>query len=134
MADPRFFAVAGPFTLAELAARTGAEIAGAAGDDLVLRDVAPLEAATPDCVTFLDNKKYVEAFARSRAGAAFVHPDSAGLAPAGMALLLSPQPYKAYALAASTAWFSLRAGPLLRPKTSWPTSSAIVANPTSGCL
>jgi len=29
MPDPRFFSVAGPFTVAELAARTGAEIAGA---------------------------------------------------------------------------------------------------------
>jgi UDP-3-O-[3-hydroxymyristoyl] glucosamine N-acyltransferase len=100
MADPRFFAVAGPFTLSELAARTGAEIAGAAAADLVLCDVAPLESAEPDCVTFLDNKKYVEAFARSRAGAAFVHPDAVAHAPSGMALLVTKQPYKAYALAA----------------------------------
>lgn len=100
MADPRFFAVAGPFTLSELAERTGAEIGGAAEPDLVLRDVAPLETAGPDCVAFLDNKKYVEAFSRSRAGAAFVHPDLAALAPSGMALLLSNQPYRSYALAA----------------------------------
>jgi UDP-3-O-[3-hydroxymyristoyl] glucosamine N-acyltransferase len=100
MADPRFFAVAGPFTLSELAERTGAEIAGAADRGLVLRDVAPLETAEPDCVAFLDNRKYVDAFASSRAGAAFVHPDLASQAPPGMALLLSQQPYKAYALAA----------------------------------
>jgi UDP-3-O-[3-hydroxymyristoyl] glucosamine N-acyltransferase len=100
MADPRFFAVAGPFTLTELAARTGAEIAGTAAADLLLRDVAPLDSAGPDCVTFLDNKKYVEAFTRSSAGAAFVHPDAASLAPPGMALLVSRQPYRAYALAA----------------------------------
>jgi UDP-3-O-[3-hydroxymyristoyl] glucosamine N-acyltransferase len=101
MADPRFFAVAGPFTLSELAKRTGAEMAGPAADpDLVLRDVAPLDTASADCVTFLDNKKYVDAFGRSQAGAAFVHPDLAALAPPGMALLLSRKPYKAYALAA----------------------------------
>jgi UDP-3-O-[3-hydroxymyristoyl] glucosamine N-acyltransferase len=111
MADPRFFAAAGPFTLSELAERTGAEIAGAADPALVLRDVAPLETAGPDCVAFLDNRKYVDAFARSRAGAAFVHPDLASLAPPGMALLLSPLPYKAYAVAAQ----AFHPPPPLRP-------------------
>jgi UDP-3-O-[3-hydroxymyristoyl] glucosamine N-acyltransferase len=115
MADPRFFAVAGPFTLAELAERTGAEIAGAIGGDLILRDVAPLETATSDCVTFLENKKYVEAFACSRAGAAFVHPDAAGSAPAGMALLLSRQPYKAYALAAQAFYPAQASKPGIAP-------------------
>jgi len=47
MADPRFFTVAGPFTVAELARRTGTRIAGAAEQDRVLRDVAPLETADP---------------------------------------------------------------------------------------
>src|SRR3954470_6620427 len=99
MTDPRFFAPVGPLTLGGLAERTGAEIARG-GRDLRLEDVAPLEAAGPAHVSFLDNRKYMEAFARSRAGAAFCHPDVAGRAPSGMALLLSRQPYKAYALAA----------------------------------
>jgi UDP-3-O-[3-hydroxymyristoyl] glucosamine N-acyltransferase len=100
MADPRFFAVAGPFTLSELAERTGSEIAGGVGGELVLRDVAPLETAGADCLTFLDNRKYADAFVCSSAGAAIVHPDVAERAPAGMALLLNQQPYKGYALAA----------------------------------
>ncbi|HZS83718.1 MAG TPA: UDP-3-O-(3-hydroxymyristoyl)glucosamine N-acyltransferase [Stellaceae bacterium] len=100
MADPRFFTVAGPFTLAELAARTGTEIGGAGNRDLVLRDVAPVDMAGPTDVTFLDNRKYVEAFTRSRAGAAFVHRELASRAPRGMSLLIGDQPYKAYALAA----------------------------------
>jgi UDP-3-O-[3-hydroxymyristoyl] glucosamine N-acyltransferase len=111
MADPRFFAVAGPFTLSELADLTGSEIAGADDRALVLRDVAPLDSAGPDSVAFLDNRKYVDAFARSEAGAAFVHPDLAPLAPPGMALLLNHKPYKAYALAAQA--FYPR--PALRP-------------------
>jgi UDP-3-O-[3-hydroxymyristoyl] glucosamine N-acyltransferase len=99
MTDPRFFAPVGPRTLGALAERTAAEIAR--GDrDLQLDDVTPLETAGPRHVSFLDNRKYVEAFARSLAGAAFCHPDIAGRAPSGMALLLSRQPYKAYALAA----------------------------------
>jgi UDP-3-O-[3-hydroxymyristoyl] glucosamine N-acyltransferase len=99
MADPRFFTPIGSLTLGALSERTGAEIARG-NPDLRLEDVAPLESAGPAHVSFLDNRKYIDAFAQSRAGAAFVHPDVADRAPAGMALLLSRQPYKAYALAA----------------------------------
>jgi UDP-3-O-[3-hydroxymyristoyl] glucosamine N-acyltransferase len=99
MTDPRFFAPVGPLTLGQLAERTGAKIAAGARD-LRLVDVATLETAGPQHVSFLDNRKYIDSFARSRAGAAFVHPDVASRAPAGMALLLTPEPYKAYALAA----------------------------------
>jgi UDP-3-O-[3-hydroxymyristoyl] glucosamine N-acyltransferase len=100
MADPRFFAVAGPFSVAELARRTGAAIAGAAQAERLIKDVAPLDTAGPDDVSFLDNPKYLDALRRTRAAAAFVHPDRAGAAPAGMTLLLSPAPYLAYARAA----------------------------------
>src|SRR6185312_12078737 len=110
MADSRFFERAGPFSLAELAALTGSELRGAGGGRPI-RDVAPLETAGPDDVTFLDNRKYVGELSRSRAGAAFIAPGLAGRAPAGMALLVSPQPYRAYALAAQ-AFYPL---PRLRP-------------------
>lgn len=110
MADSRFFERAGPFSLAELAALTGSELRGAGGGRPI-RDVAPLETAGPDDVTFLDNRKYVGELSRSRAGAAFIAPGLAGRAPAGMALLVSPQPYRAYALAAQ-AFYPL---PPLRP-------------------
>ena len=100
MADPRFFARAGPFTLVELARLSGAELQRAEHGDRLCRDVAPLEAAGPDEASFLENRKYLEAFQRSRAGAAFVDGRAAAEAPAGMALLLSREPYKAYALAA----------------------------------
>ena len=100
MADARFFSLAGPFTVAELARRTGAKVEGAAEGERVLRDVAPLETAGGEHLSFLDNRKYVEAFRRTRAGAAFVHPDLAGEAPAGLTLLVTARPYHAYARAA----------------------------------
>ncbi len=100
MADPRFFRVSGPFTVAEIAARTGASIAGAAEAERLLRDVAPLDAAGPEHLTFLDNRKYLPAFRRTRAGAAFALSSLAAEAPAGLTLLLTPQPYHAYARAA----------------------------------
>ena len=100
MADPRFFDRAGPYSLAELAALSGARLAQPADAGRRFSDVAALEAAGPDDVTFLDNRKYADAFARSRAGAAFVDERSTDQAPAGMALLVTPEPYKAFARAA----------------------------------
>jgi UDP-3-O-[3-hydroxymyristoyl] glucosamine N-acyltransferase len=101
MADPRFFAKAGPFSLAELAQRSGATLAPDCDPARVVVDVAPLDAAGPEHVSFLDNKKYVGAFSESRAGACLIHPDLAPKAPAGMALLLTPDPYRAYAVVAT---------------------------------
>jgi UDP-3-O-[3-hydroxymyristoyl] glucosamine N-acyltransferase len=100
MTDPRFFTTAGPFTVAEIARRTGATLSGAADGDRLLQDVAPLDTAGPDHLTFLDNRKYVPAFRETRAGAAFVLPALAGEAPKDMTLLVTPQPYRSYALAA----------------------------------
>ena len=100
MADPRFFDRAGPLSLEALAALTGARLRNAADGGRSIGDVAPLESAGPEDVTFLDNRKYLEAFSHSRAGAAFVDERLAGNAPAGMALLVTREPYKAFARAA----------------------------------
>jgi UDP-3-O-[3-hydroxymyristoyl] glucosamine N-acyltransferase len=51
-------------------------------------------------VSFFENRKYLDAFLHSRAGAAFVDARAAARAPAGMATLVSDEPYKAYARAA----------------------------------
>lgn len=97
MADPRFFAVAGPFTLGALAEIAEASLSDAADPDRVIRDVAPLDNATGDDVSFLDNRRYAASFAASRAGACVVRAVHAPDAPAGMALLLSETPYLGYA-------------------------------------
>jgi UDP-3-O-[3-hydroxymyristoyl] glucosamine N-acyltransferase len=100
MADPRFFDRAGPFTLDALSALSGAKLSRRPDNERLFSDVAPLETAGPEDVSFLENRKYIEAFIRCRAGAAFVDPKAAERAPPGMALLVSEEPYKAYALAA----------------------------------
>jgi UDP-3-O-[3-hydroxymyristoyl] glucosamine N-acyltransferase len=97
MADPRFFANAGPFTLGELARRGGAELGQGADAGRRITDVAPLDTAGADHISFLDNRKYIDAFANSRAGACVVNAAVAGRAPPGMALLLAPDPYRSYA-------------------------------------
>ncbi len=100
MADPRFFARADPLSVADIARRVGATIAGAAEAERVLRDVAPLDTATADDLAFLDNRHYLDAFRRTRAGAVIVNAKLAKAAPPGATLLLTEQPHRAYALAA----------------------------------
>jgi UDP-3-O-[3-hydroxymyristoyl] glucosamine N-acyltransferase len=97
MADPRFFPHSGPLTLLRLAEIAGADLGGSADPAAEFEDVAPLDSAERSHVSFLDNKRYAGAFRDSRAGACLVHPDMAGHAPQGMALLLTPEPYHAYA-------------------------------------
>lgn len=97
MADPRFFATSGPFTLAHLAEISGATLSDGANPDLQFSDVAPLDMAGPGTMSFLDNRKYAGLFQTSKAGGAVIHPDMQSRAPAGIALLLSDDPYRAYA-------------------------------------
>lgn len=100
MADPRFFHRVGPFSLESLAALSGARLRDPGRAKQLIADVAPLESAGPEELTFLDNPKYVEAFSRSSAGAALIDERMAARAPSGMALLLTREPYKAFARAA----------------------------------
>ncbi len=100
MADPRFFDRAGPHSLAALAELTGARLIDPDDGRRLIEDVAPLETAGPGDVTFLDNRKYTDAFVRSRAGAAFVDERAEDKAPEGMSLLVAREPYKAFARAA----------------------------------
>jgi len=97
MADARFFETSGPFTLAELSEIAGAELADGAAADKQVIGVAPLSVAGADEISFLDNKKYVDQFSNSGAGACICDPALADRAPAGMMLLLSKRPYHGYA-------------------------------------
>lgn len=100
MTDPRFFRPAGPFTLGQLASVSGAELGSGADPEATFDDVAPLDRAGPRDVSFLDNRKYLDAFAAAGAGACVLRPAHADRAPKGMQLLLSSNPYKAFALIA----------------------------------
>ncbi len=100
MADKRFFDLKGPFTLGELAEHTGSTLSDESAKDRQASDVASLDNATSDQVSFLDNKKYLSQFKETKAGACFVHPKIAPHAPKSVICLTSTNPYKAYALAA----------------------------------
>ena len=98
MADPRFYRSAGPFTLSALAKIAGADLVGDGVRQIV--DVAPLSAAGPENISFLDNPAYTDAFVSSRAGACILGSNLKAKAPEGMALLVAHDAYKAYALIA----------------------------------
>jgi UDP-3-O-[3-hydroxymyristoyl] glucosamine N-acyltransferase len=97
MADPRFYSAKGPFTVRALAEIAGAALSSDSDPDRVIRDVAPLATAGPECLGFLDNPRYATQFAVTRAGACLVRPESSAGAPRGMCLLFTGTPYKAYA-------------------------------------
>lgn len=102
MADPRFFQRAGSLQLEEIAALTNAKLqAGSAcAPSLLIEDTAPLDRAEKNHISFLDNVKYVEVFSASQAGACFVRSKFISRAPEGMALLITEDPYRCFAVIA----------------------------------
>jgi UDP-3-O-[3-hydroxymyristoyl] glucosamine N-acyltransferase len=97
--DPRFFDRSGPHTLAAVLAAAGGD-AAAEGAGL-LHGIAPLQAATPETVSFLDNRRYLDALKATRAGAVLVHPALAAHVPAGTVAIRTSQPYLAWARVAA---------------------------------
>jgi len=100
MVDNRFFKNAGSISLSQVASLTGAVIDKSSNGTQSFTSVAPLDRATASDISFLDNVKYLDSFAQSSAGACFVRPKFSDLAPAGMVLLVTEDPYSAYALTA----------------------------------
>lgn len=101
MADERFFQKSAAYTLHVLAQHVGATLADEKTAGLRMADVAPLDSATANTISFLDNKKYLPQLKETRAGAVILHPDMQSHAPAGAALMLTQEPYADYARIAS---------------------------------
>ena len=97
MAKIGFFPLAAAPTLREVAQWTGATLSEGADPDRVVHDVAALDEAGPDDLSFLDNPRYLDDFKATRAGAVLVAPRYVGQTPAGTAALTTSQPYRAMA-------------------------------------
>lgn len=119
MPDKRFFSSAGPFTAGKLAEIAGGQLADPSKSDFLLEDVAPLSSAGPKDLSFLDNRKYRDAFKVTKAGACIVASEFVSYAPSDTVLIVCPAPYKAYAKVA-TAFY-----PAPRPAPSVATSAII---------
>ncbi len=97
MADKRFFDYKGPFRLRELAEISGTTLHPSADAEKQVKDLSPLDRAGVDEIGFLDNPKYIVSFERSRAGACVARERHAAKAPHGMNLLITENPYLAFA-------------------------------------
>lgn len=80
MGDPRFFARSSPHTLATVVTAAGGS---APALSRMFSGVAPLRAAGPEDVSFLDNRRYVTALDNTAAGAVIVPADLCERVPAG---------------------------------------------------
>ncbi len=96
--DKRFFVRSGPHSLATVADAAQAE---APPRRLMLTGVAPLQTASADEVSFLDNRKYTALLAQTRAGAVIVHPDTAERVPPTAVAIVTSEPYVAWARVAA---------------------------------
>jgi UDP-3-O-[3-hydroxymyristoyl] glucosamine N-acyltransferase len=96
--DPRFYVRNAPQPLAAVAAAAGGEVAA---EERLLHGVAPLQTAGPAEVSFLDNRRYLAALERTRAGAVLVHPEFAPRVPAGTAAIVVREPYQGWARVAA---------------------------------
>ena len=86
MGDARFFARSGPHGLAVILAAAGGF---APASDRMFTGVAPLRAAGPDDVSFLDNRRYVLALDETAAGAVIVTADLRDRVPAGAVAIVT---------------------------------------------
>jgi UDP-3-O-[3-hydroxymyristoyl] glucosamine N-acyltransferase len=83
-------------SIAEIVELTRAKLRDGDPADRHIRNIAPLDAAGPDDISFLDNSKYADELATTRAGACLIAPRFAASAPRGLAVLETPQPYPAF--------------------------------------
>ena len=89
LGNPRFFRRSGPFPLAVVASTAR----GVADEvELLVEGVAPLQAAGPKEVSFLDNRRYTSALDQTLAGAVIVHPDMAARVPSTAVAIVTNEP------------------------------------------
>lgn len=115
MVDRRFFINHGPFSAAQIAAGTGTSLVNAADSERKFSDVAPLDRAGASDISFFDNAKYLDQFTNSSAGACFLRSKYADMAPKGMVVLITEDPYRCYALAAQRFYPQSRSNPGVAP-------------------
>ena len=97
MTDDRFFTRQGPFTLGEIAVRTGARLSPDAPAGLLLRGIAALDAAGSDELSIFCDAHKAEAFGGSRAGAVITSEKLSRYPHNGCWLLLADDPRLAFA-------------------------------------
>ena len=101
MADSRFFENVGPLTLKKIVEISGAKIDRDLNQNQLIQDVAPLNKAGPNDLSFMDNLNFKKDFLSSKAGYCFISKKFESLIPETLVPLYCKNPYKSYGLIAS---------------------------------
>jgi UDP-3-O-[3-hydroxymyristoyl] glucosamine N-acyltransferase len=98
MIEPFYFEPMRKLTVGDIVRLTGAEVRDETALDRPIHDIAPLDRAGPHDLTFLDNRKYADQLAATRAGACLLTPRFEKSAPKGLAVLHARNPYRAFVI------------------------------------
>lgn len=97
MSEPVFFPIATSLNFGEVAAISGASLPDGVDASRPILGAAALEAAGPSDVAYMDNPKYTDALAATKAGLCLVSPRFAARVPEGTVALVTPAPYHSFA-------------------------------------
>lgn len=97
MVDPAFFPNPAAISLGEIAEIAACPLPPGIDPDHLISAAAPLDQAGPDAVAYMDNPRYVDALASSRAGCLLVARKFAASVPDGVPALILDKPYPAFA-------------------------------------
>jgi UDP-3-O-[3-hydroxymyristoyl] glucosamine N-acyltransferase len=94
-ADPRFFPAGAPLSLGEAAAIAGGELRGDAAR--LIHGAGPLQDATGEEISFLDNRRYAKLLPMTRAACVVLSADLLAGLPEGCAAIVAPRVYLGFA-------------------------------------
>jgi UDP-3-O-[3-hydroxymyristoyl] glucosamine N-acyltransferase len=133
MSDQRFFKAEGPFTLALLAQKIGAELAEPARAGQLVHDIADLEAAGKDDVALFCSIRHAPAFAKSHAGVIVTSKTLGDYPHNGSALLLTKDPKLAFAELGKIFYPAGAPSSFIHPRATIAASAQIGANVAIAC-
>jgi UDP-3-O-[3-hydroxymyristoyl] glucosamine N-acyltransferase len=96
MTEPFYFTPARKLTVGDIVRLTGAEAREGTPFEREIGNIAPIDRAGPQDLTFLDNVRYADKLASTRAGACLLAPRLEKGAPETLAVLRSRDPYRAF--------------------------------------
>ena len=102
MTEPIFFKQGIGLSLAEIAALVNAESRADAHLERRISNIAPLELAGPDDLTFIDNAKYIDDLRSTHAGACLLTSQFEADAPPHVGVLFAREPYRAFVMVAKS--------------------------------
>lgn len=96
MTGTEFFTNSTPMSVADIMALTGAEPREGIDPARILSDIAPIDLAGPDDLSFVADGKHADLLGSTKAGAVLTLDRFADRAPPGVAVLRAPKPYEAF--------------------------------------